>query len=112
MTGDGHRPSQGLSPEEIERRLQSYDGPTGFDPLPLLSRTKTPTLWLLGARDLSIPAERSAQILERLREQGVPITIKIYPNGSHNLYDASTGRRLPFWEDTVDWLQKQSILGQ
>ena len=112
LTGDGRRPSQGLSPEEIESRLQSYDGPTGFDPLPVLARMKTPTLWLIGARDLSIPAERSAQILEGLRGQGVPVTVKTYPNGNHGLQDVSTGRRLPYWEDTVDWLQKQGILGQ
>ena len=112
LTGEGRRPVQGPGPEEIERRLQAYDGPAGFDPLPVLSRIKAPTLWLIGARDLSIPAERSQKTLEKLREQGVPITIKVYPNGDHGLQDVSTGRRLPYWEDTVDWLQKQGILRQ
>jgi dienelactone hydrolase len=110
MTGDGRRPVEALSPEEIERRLQSYDGPTGFDPLPVLRRAKTPSLWLLGARDLSTPAERSSQNLEELRKQGAPITVKVYPNGNHGLHDISTGRRLPFYEDTVEWLHKQEIL--
>ena len=112
LTGDGHRPVEPLSAEEIERRLQSYDGPTGFDPVPVLARAKTPSLWLLGARDLSTPAERSRQTLEKLREQGVPITVKVYPDGNHALHDISTGRRLPFWEDTIEWLQKQGILQQ
>ena len=49
---------------KIERRLQTYDGPTGFDPVPVLARAKAPSLWLLGARDLSTPAERSRQTLE------------------------------------------------
>ena len=112
LTGEGRRPSQGLTPQEIERRLESYDGVIGFDPLPILTRMKTPTLWLLGERDLSIPTERSFKTLEKLRQQGVPITIKVYPNGDHGLHDALTGKRLPYWEDTVDWLRNQSILTQ
>jgi uncharacterized protein len=112
LTGDGHRPVEPLSSEEIERRLESYDGPTGFDPVPVLARSKTPSLWLLGARDLSTPAERSRQTLEKLKEQGVPLAVKVYPDGNHGLHSTSTGRRLPFWEDTVEWLQKQGILRQ
>ena len=112
LTGDGRRPVEPISPEEIERRLQTYDGPAGFDPVPVLARAKTPALWLIGARDLSIPAERSRQTLEKLKEQGVPITYKMYPDGDHGLHDISTGRRLPYWEDTIEWLQKQSILRQ
>lgn len=110
LTGDGHRPVEPLSPEEIERRLQTYDGPTGFDPVPVLARVKTPSLWLLGARDLSTPAERSRQTLEKLRDQGVPITVMVYPDGNHGLHSTATGRRLPYWEDTIEWLKKQGIL--
>lgn len=110
LTGDGHRPVEPLSTEEIERRLQAYDGPHGFDPVPVLARSKTPSLWLLGARDQSIPTERSRQALEKLREQGVPITVKVYPDGNHGLYSETTGKRLPFYEDTVEWLKKQGIL--
>lgn len=112
LTGDGHRPVEPLSSEEIERRLESYDGPTGFDPVPVLARAKTPSLWLLGAKDLSTPAERSRRTLEKLSEQGVPITVKVYPDGNHGLHEVSTGRRLPYWEDTIEWLHKQGILRQ
>ena len=110
LTGDGHRPVEPLSTEEIERRLESYDGPHGFDPLPVLARSKTPSLWLLGARDLSIPTERSRQALEKLRAQGAPITVKVYPDGNHGLHSETTGKRLPFYEDTVEWLKKVGIL--
>ena len=110
LTGDGHRPVEPLSSEEIERRLQTYNGPHGFDPVPVLARSITPSLWLLGARDLSIPSERSRQALEKLKEQGAPITLKVYPNGDHGLHDISNGRRLPYYEDTIDWLKKQGIL--
>lgn len=110
LTGDGHRPVQPLSAEEIERRLQAYDGPIGFDPLPILTRMKTPTLWFISARDLSIPATRSARTLEELRQQGVPLTVKVYPNGDHGLQDVVTRKRLPYWEDTVEWMKAQKIL--
>lgn len=78
--------------------------------VPVIARAKTPSLWLLGARDLSIPSERSRQALEKLKEQGAPITVNVYPNGDHGLHDISNGRRLPYYEDTVDWLKKQGIL--
>jgi dienelactone hydrolase len=110
LTGDGHRPVEPLSSEEIERRLQSYNGPHGFDPVPVIARAETPSLWLLGARDLSTPSERSRQALEKLKGQGAPITIKVYPDGDHGLHDISTGRRLPYYEDTIDWLKKKGIL--
>jgi dienelactone hydrolase len=110
LTGDGHRPVEPLTSDEIERRFQTYDGPTGFDPVPVLARAKTPSLWLLGARDLSTPAERSRKTLEKLKEQGAPITVKVYPDGNHGLHHVSTGERLPYVEDTIEWLQKQNIL--
>ena len=42
LTGEGLRPGLGLSAEEIDERLDAYDGPAGFDPLPVLARSKTP----------------------------------------------------------------------
>jgi hypothetical protein len=110
LTGEGLRPGQGLSSEEIERRLNTYDGPVGYEPLPVLSRSTTPTLWLYGEKDISIPAVRSAKILDTLRSQGAPFTVKVYPGGDHNLQDSVTGRQLKYWQDIVDWLRQQQIL--
>jgi len=110
LTGDGIRPGQGLSFEEIERRLNTYTGLVGYEPLPVLSRSTTPMLWLYGEKDLSIPALRSAQILAALRSHGVPFTVKVYPGGDHNLQDSATGRHLKYWEDIVDWLHQQQVL--
>jgi dienelactone hydrolase len=79
LTGEGERPGLGLSSDEVEHRLNTWDGLAGYEPLPVLSRSKTPTLWLFGEKDTDIPARRSASILKNLQEHGAPYTIIMYP---------------------------------
>ena len=110
LTGDGHRPVERLSDEEIDRRLERYDGLHGFDPIPVLARTRIPNFWLIGARDLSTPARQSIRNLEKLKSEGAPITIKVYPNGDHGLRDVTTGRNLPYWQDLVQWMRERQII--
>jgi len=110
LTGEGQGLGSGLSADEIEERLNTYNGLTGYEPLPVLARSTTRTLWLFGERDIDIPARRSAMILRELQGQGAPFTIKVYPNGNHNLVDYATGTELDFWPDIVDWLREQQIL--
>jgi len=110
LTGEGIRLVPELSSDEIEHRLNSYNGPVGYEPLPVLSRSKTPTFWLFGEKDIDIPARRSATILKNLQTQGTTFTIKIYPNGDHNLQDYDTGSQLNYWPDIVDWLRHQQVL--
>jgi pimeloyl-ACP methyl ester carboxylesterase len=67
---------------EITRRLV----PSGYDPLPSIARMDVPGLWLYGGQDKSIPAERSAAVLRRLRgSQGKDFTVVVFPDGDHNL---------------------------
>jgi uncharacterized protein len=110
LTGEGRQAGQGLNPEEIERRLDVYEGPAGYEPMPVLARLQTPTLWLLGEKDISIPILRTTKALQRLKDQGSPLTIKIYPNANHGLNDATTGQALPYWNDTLAWLQQTRVL--
>ena len=110
LTGEGIRPGSTLSSDQIEQRLNDYDGPAGYEPLPVLSRIRTPTLWLYGDRDIDIPARRSAMIISKLQAQGMPFTVKVYPNGDHNLQDYTTGSQLKYWPDIVDWLRGQQVL--
>lgn len=58
-TGDGIRPHDPLSPEQIDARVDAYRGPQGFDHVPILRALKRQTLWLLGEQDESIPAPRA-----------------------------------------------------
>ena len=110
LTGERLRPGSGLSSDEIEQKLDEYTGMTGYEPLPVLSRSKTPTLWLFGEQDSDIPARRSAMILNKLKTQGAPFTIKVYPNADHNLQDHSTGKPLNIWPDIIRWLDDHHVL--
>ena len=110
LTGEGQRTGFGLSADEIEQRLNTYNGPAGYEPLTVLARATTRTLWLFGERDIDIPARRSATILRELQSRGAPFTIKVYPNGNHNLQDDTTGSELNFWPDIVGWLRERQIL--
>lgn len=110
LTGDGVRApaSPGLTPEEMDRRLAEYPGPHGIDTVPLLGRLRTPTLWLLGGRDESIPIRQTQQNLAAAVAAGAPITVRTYPEADHSLMQG--GRPVPYWEDLVRWLRAQAIL--
>lgn len=110
LTGEGLGPGSGLSTDEIEQRLNTYNGLVGYEPRPVLAGLQTPTLWLFGEQDISIPARRSATILRELQNQGAPFTVRVYPNGNHNLEDYATRKELSFWQDIVDWLRARQVL--
>jgi dienelactone hydrolase len=110
LTGEGIRPGSGLNADQIEQRLNVYSGLTGYEPLPVLTRMKTPTLWLYGDRDIDIPAQRSARIVTELQAKGSPFTVKVYLDGNHNLEHYSTGKHLRYWPDIIDWLRKQKVI--
>jgi dienelactone hydrolase len=112
-----------LSDEEIERRLDEYDGPQGYDPVPLLSTLKVPTLWVLGGRDRSVPTSRSVANLKRLIAAGAPFELKVYSGGDHLLIRRDVSdpsfnmnltlalfRRIDYWPDVRSWLAEQRIL--
>ena len=94
-----------LSIDEIERRLDDYDGPQGYDPLPVLANLRVPTLFVLGGRDRSQPTSRSVANLERLIVDGAPFDIQLYPEGDHMLQ-----RSVDYWPDVRAWLGKQGVL--
>lgn len=112
-----------LSDDEIERRLDEYDGPQGYDPIPLLSTLEVPTLWLLGGRDRSVPTSRSVANLEQLIADGAPFEVKVYPGGDHLLIRRDNGdpsfdmslkltlfRRIDYWPDVWKWLALRGML--
>lgn len=110
LTGEGVRPASELNADEIEQRLNTYEGPSGYDPMPLLARSTTPTLWLFGEKDIDIPALRSAKIITNLQMKGSPFTVKLYPKGDHNLQHYTSGSQLEYWQDIVAWLRHQQVL--
>ncbi|WKZ11939.1 MAG: prolyl oligopeptidase family serine peptidase [Gammaproteobacteria bacterium] len=111
-----------LSDEEIERRLDEYQGPQGYDPVPILGTLRVPTLWVLGGRDRSVPTSRSVANLNRLIAAGAPFDVKIYPEGDHSLFRRYPGdpsfamsmklmfRHIDYWSDVRAWLAGKGML--
>jgi pimeloyl-ACP methyl ester carboxylesterase len=87
---------------EITRQLR----PSGYDPRPLLGRMTVPGIWVYGRQDRSIPAEKSAATLERLRKtQGKDFTVVLFPHAGHGLLDTppTDPRAMP---TLIAWIQK------
>ncbi|HEY3185267.1 MAG TPA: alpha/beta hydrolase [Gaiellaceae bacterium] len=114
VTGGEERRWSGLAGEEDEdappltsarkRELEPKLGaPTGFDPKPYLMQMTVPGLWLYGGQDKSIPSDRSARILRRVRPHGLQIVV--FPKAGHGLLDVppSDKRALP---TLVAWVQR------
>lgn len=106
-TGDGIRPHDDLTPEQIDARVDAYEGPAGFDNLPILRRVTTPLLWLVGEADESIPVRHTLRNLRVLADRGVPIVLRTYPGANHSLFTPSGP--VPFWDDVRAWLKQQRV---
>jgi hypothetical protein len=107
-TGDGIRPHESLSSQEIDARVDAYGGPQGFDHVPILRGLKTSTLWLVGEEDESIPVRHTLRNLRAAIAAGAPITLRTYPGANHALVGSSGP--VPYWTDVIDWLRAERIL--
>jgi pimeloyl-ACP methyl ester carboxylesterase len=112
LAGEDPGSEQGLSDEEIERRMRGFRGPHGFEPLPILSELRTPSLWVLGEQDRSIPLRRTVESLTRLKQAGRPISLHVIPGVNHRLRHGVTGAQPDFWPVMADWLRNLRILRQ
>lgn len=84
---------------EVHALLPAFKGPGGFDPVPTLRAIDTPTLWLLGLDDRSIPIPTTIANLQILKDAGRPFEWRTYEGLGHSL---SGG----IWEDIGAWLQR------
>jgi dienelactone hydrolase len=110
LTGDGNRAPQVNDAAEIERRVLGFEGPRGFDPAPILSASRIPTLWLLGNRDESGPTFATVRVLDSIRAAGNDQhTVIRYPNANHALRDTATGESVPLWDDMMNWLARIGV---
>jgi len=111
LTGDGTRAPRVSDRAEVERLTTSFSGSPGFDPLPVLSATRVPTLWLLGGRDESVPTLASARVLDSIRAAGNDShTVIWYAAADHGLRDVDTERPMPVWDDMMNWLRERGVL--
>jgi dienelactone hydrolase len=110
LAGEDPGSEQGVSDPEIDRRMREFKGPAGYDPGPVLRTLSTPSFWVLGENDRSIPVAKTIDTLERCRrELGRPITTHVIPGVNHRLMDA-TGRQTDFWRPIGSWLRTKGIL--
>ncbi|KAM5552919.1 hypothetical protein ABKV19_025248 [Rosa sericea] len=52
-------------------------------PISHISKVKTPTLFLLGAKDLRVPISTGLQYARALKEKGVAVKVIVFPNDIH-----------------------------
>lgn len=105
LTGEEGGMPSGLSPEQIDQRLDAA-GPSGFDPRPFLARMTSPGLWLYGGRDLSQPTARSVAVLVHLRRtRARRFTTRVFAQAGHGLLDVppTDPHALP---TLVHWVQR------
>lgn len=89
-----------------------------YDPYPTVaSLTGTPSLWIFGGEDQSMPTGWTVEKLEQLRAAGRPIEIAVFPKADHGIlrFEETEGgeRRLLGYEPgylpmQVEWLRRQS----
>ncbi|KAM3249131.1 hypothetical protein P3L10_010900 [Capsicum annuum] len=54
-------------------------------PISHVSKVKTPTLMLLGAKDLRVPITDGLQYARALKEKGIEVNVMMFPDGIHEL---------------------------
>jgi dienelactone hydrolase len=115
LTGEDPRPEgmpdTPLDEAEISRQMQAFNGPHGYDPLPVLQQLRIPSLWLLGGADRSVPTALTVANLERLQEEdSLPLEVDVYPDADHVLRDTLSGKRIDPWPRIFGWLRQNGIL--
>ena len=88
--------SSTLTLDDVYARLPAFAGPNGFDPIPVLRAMDTPTLWVLGEDDRSIPVRNTVENLRNLAATGKPYEWRTFPGLGHGLGPA-------VWADVGTW---------
>ena len=66
--------------------------PAQYDPLPVLRNLATPQLWILGEQDTAAPPAETLRRLSYLRSNGHPITVAVFPDADHGIYEFETDK--------------------
>ncbi|MFC2038751.1 alpha/beta hydrolase family protein [Chloroflexota bacterium] len=95
----------GISLKEASDLARDYEGPHGFDPLASLEKMDIPGIWLLGARDNSIPTPLVVEILDSVKaNHRKDFSYIVYPNKGHGWNDVDTDQTYPVLSDALSWL--------
>jgi uncharacterized protein len=92
------------SQEQADAMLKDFDGINGYDPISRIERMKTPSLWIFGGRDVSIPIKESIHRFESIKQSKQALfEMKLYPHSDHGLYSA--GKREDYVSYIVQWIR-------
>ena len=90
-----------------------------YDPVPtVVLQLDTPSLWIFGGEDSSMPSGDSIDILRDLQQQGRPIEVEIFPDAEHGIllfegedsFDRKYLGYAPGYLDLqVRWIRQQSV---
>jgi dipeptidyl aminopeptidase/acylaminoacyl peptidase/alpha-L-arabinofuranosidase len=84
-----------------------YDDPAVYSrssPITFIKRVQTPTLVLVGERDLECPVPQSREYWHALRTLGVPTQLMIYPGEGHRV--SRPDHRRDIMKRSLAWLDK------
>lgn len=85
--------------DDVYALLPAFSGSPGYDPLPALQAGNTPTFWLLGDDDRSIPVRTTVANLVALAAAGKPYEWRTYPGLGHGLDPG-------VWTDIEAWARR------
>lgn len=103
LTADGRNPQALSQMPAIRAEIDAYRGPSGYDPRSTLEQflRRTPSLWILGEQDLSVPTWATVRVLRELtaRDRMPPLTLVTYPGAGHDLRQADGRPNPAIWDD-------------
>ena len=92
---------------EANKMVLSYQGIKGFDPIQYLGRLTSPSLWIFGKEDESIPVDRSIQLLKQVRDKfSLPIQIQVVPGVNHSMR-SKDGKVADYVSHILHWIKEQ-----
>jgi hypothetical protein len=104
---------QKYSDQYIEKELRDYNGPHGYDSRDYIEKLTTPTLWIFGAADKSMPANLSVEYLLDIigKYDKKYFSYKLFPHANHGIRNTRTGVRIDYFDEVInDWLQSNEII--
>lgn len=97
---------EGRSPEEAAAELgllSDFDGPLGFNAIPILENLDIPLLYLFGGNDRGIPLQANLAMIDELVGGGADLAVQVYDGAGHLLPGVD------FWPDVASWLNDKDI---
>lgn len=94
------------SQDDADKMLRNFKGQKGFDNIAYVSRMKKPSLWLFGGKDISIPVKKCIGRLDSVKSAArIPVTMKIYPEGDHGIFNHTTNQMENYVPVIIEWLK-------